>query len=149
VEVNLASLLLRKFWFQINGVARRRVTESWNEEKAVSKRVMMEASREDKIEVWLRSTKKEGTKSGKGTPRKHKSSNQNKGPVPKLFWLSEKPMCSFRGHTEDILDLSWSRSQVCFFRDWILLISQLGLHDMLTQTIFLSRCCVVFAFTPN
>jgi hypothetical protein len=93
---------------------------------------------------------KEGsTKSGKGTPRKHKSSNQNKGPVPKLFWLSEKPMCSFRGHTEDILDLSWSRSQVCFFRDWILLISQLGLHDMLTQTIFLSRCCVVFAFTPN
>jgi hypothetical protein len=59
VEVNLASLLLRKFWFQINGVARRRVTESWNEEKAVSKRVMMEASREDKIEVWVRSTKKE------------------------------------------------------------------------------------------
>ncbi|KAG0504497.1 hypothetical protein KC19_N027300 [Ceratodon purpureus] len=55
---------------------------------------------------------KEGsTKSGKGTPRKQKSSNQNKGPVPKLFWLSEKPMCSFRGHTEDILDLSWSRSQ--------------------------------------
>lgn len=60
---------------------------------------------------------KEGSiKSGKGMPRKQKSSNHNKGPVPKLFWLSEKPMCSFWGHTEDILDLSWSRSQVSFYK---------------------------------
>ncbi|KAG6478680.1 WD repeat-containing protein 44-like [Zingiber officinale] len=28
-----------------------------------------------------------------------------------VFSLSEKPMCSFRGHLDDILDLSWSRSQ--------------------------------------
>lgn len=59
---------------------------------------------------------KEGSiKSGRGTLRKLKSSNQSKGPVPKLFWLSEKPICSFKGHTEDILDLSWSRSQVLVF----------------------------------
>nr|PNR44031.1 hypothetical protein PHYPA_016414 [Physcomitrium patens] len=51
------------------------------------------------------------TKCGKGTSRKQKSTNLSKGPVPKLFWLSEKPMCSFKGHTEDILDLSWSQSQ--------------------------------------
>ncbi|XP_038972858.1 WD repeat-containing protein 44-like [Phoenix dactylifera] len=28
-----------------------------------------------------------------------------------LFALSEKPVCSFRGHSDDILDLSWSKSQ--------------------------------------
>ncbi|XP_042437606.1 WD repeat-containing protein 44-like [Zingiber officinale] len=28
-----------------------------------------------------------------------------------VFSLSEKPVCSFRGHLDDILDLSWSRSQ--------------------------------------
>ncbi|KAG1355154.1 WD repeat-containing protein 44-like [Cocos nucifera] len=28
-----------------------------------------------------------------------------------LFALSEKPVCSFRGHVDDILDLSWSKSQ--------------------------------------
>ena len=29
-----------------------------------------------------------------------------------VFSLSEKPVCSFRGHLEDVLDLSWSLSQV-------------------------------------
>ncbi|RRT60759.1 hypothetical protein B296_00044735 [Ensete ventricosum] len=28
-----------------------------------------------------------------------------------LFSLSEKPVCSFRGHLDDVLDLSWSKSQ--------------------------------------
>lgn len=51
------------------------------------------------------------TKGGKATGFCRRKSSI-KGPVPKLFWLSEKPMCSFRGHTEDILDLSWSRTQV-------------------------------------
>ncbi|RZR92631.1 hypothetical protein BHM03_00020965, partial [Ensete ventricosum] len=29
--------------------------------------------------------------------------------------LSEKPVCSFRGHVDDVLDLSWSKSQVNLF----------------------------------
>ena len=33
--------------------------------------------------------------------------------VPKpVFGLSEKPFCSFQGHGDDVLDLSWSKSQV-------------------------------------
>nr|QEX51137.1 WD repeat-containing protein 44-like isoform X2 [Cymbidium ensifolium] len=28
-----------------------------------------------------------------------------------LFTLEEKPLCSFRGHLDDVLDLSWSKSQ--------------------------------------
>lgn len=31
--------------------------------------------------------------------------------LPKLFTLSEIPKCAFEGHTEDILDLSWSPAQ--------------------------------------
>ncbi|KAL9236399.1 hypothetical protein vseg_011076 [Gypsophila vaccaria] len=29
-----------------------------------------------------------------------------------VFGLSEKPICSFRGHSDDVLDLSWSQSQL-------------------------------------
>ncbi|KAM7504031.1 hypothetical protein LguiB_002935 [Lonicera macranthoides] len=29
-----------------------------------------------------------------------------------VFALSEKPFCSFKGHLDDVLDLSWSKSQV-------------------------------------
>nr|DAD20879.1 TPA_asm: hypothetical protein HUJ06_022342 [Nelumbo nucifera] len=29
-----------------------------------------------------------------------------------VFALSERPICSFRGHLDDVLDLSWSKSQV-------------------------------------
>lgn len=30
-----------------------------------------------------------------------------------VFTFSEKPYCSFHGHLDEVLDLSWSRSQVC------------------------------------
>ncbi len=54
-----------------------------------------------------------GCKPGKTSSGKRRSGDlSNKVPHPKLFWLSNKAMCSFRGHTEDVLDLSWSRTQV-------------------------------------
>lgn len=54
--------------------------------------------------------------------KKGKRSNKKKGNlipdyvhVPEtVFSLSEKPVCSFTGHLDDVLDLSWSRSQVSF-----------------------------------
>ncbi|KAF7144223.1 hypothetical protein RHSIM_Rhsim05G0191800 [Rhododendron simsii] len=52
--------------------------------------------------------------------KKGKGSNKKKGNlipdyvhVPEtVFSLSEKPVCSFTGHLDDVLDLSWSRSQL-------------------------------------
>lgn len=32
-----------------------------------------------------------------------------------VFALSEKPICSFQGHLDDVLDLSWSKSQVSYY----------------------------------
>ena len=32
-----------------------------------------------------------------------------------VFALAEKPVCSFKGHLYDVLDLSWSRSQVSYY----------------------------------
>jgi hypothetical protein len=50
---------------------------------------------------------------GKASVQNKKPNNlESKGPLPKLFWLSEKPVRSFCGHTGDILDLSWSNSKV-------------------------------------
>ncbi|XP_043688618.1 WD repeat-containing protein 44-like isoform X2 [Telopea speciosissima] len=41
-----------------------------------------------------------------------KSMNLDHILVPEtMFALSEKPICSFRGHLDDVLDLSWSKSQ--------------------------------------
>lgn len=34
-----------------------------------------------------------------------------------IFALSEKPICSFQGHLDDVLDLSWSKSQVSYHSD--------------------------------
>ncbi|KAJ4971915.1 hypothetical protein NE237_005014 [Protea cynaroides] len=46
------------------------------------------------------------------------SSSSKKGTIPDfvtmpdtVFGLSEKPVCSFEGHQDDVLDLSWSKSQ--------------------------------------
>ncbi|KAH8506160.1 hypothetical protein H0E87_013114 [Populus deltoides] len=52
--------------------------------------------------------------------KKWKASSSRKGnPIPEyvhvpetVFSLSEKPVCSFTGHLDDVLDLSWSRSQL-------------------------------------
>ncbi|KAJ6747114.1 TRANSDUCIN/WD40 REPEAT-LIKE SUPERFAMILY PROTEIN [Salix koriyanagi] len=52
--------------------------------------------------------------------KKSKASSSRKGnPIPEyvhvpetVFSLSEKPVCSFSGHLDDVLDLSWSRSQL-------------------------------------
>ncbi|CAL5422566.1 unnamed protein product [Camellia sinensis] len=52
--------------------------------------------------------------------KKGKSSNKKKGNsipdyvnVPEIvFSLSEKPVCTFTGHQDDVLDLSWSKSQL-------------------------------------
>lgn len=60
------------------------------------------------------------TKGGKSTTQRRKSGNlDSKVPVPKLFWLSEKPKRSFRGHTGDVLDVSWSESKVLFNLEFI------------------------------
>eukprot|EP00252_Welwitschia_mirabilis_P005887 TRINITY_DN16480_c0_g1_i2.p1 TRINITY_DN16480_c0_g1~~TRINITY_DN16480_c0_g1_i2.p1 ORF type:complete len:983 (+),score=173.51 TRINITY_DN16480_c0_g1_i2:356-3304(+) len=42
-----------------------------------------------------------------------KSTNLESIMLPEnLFLLSEKPHCSFHGHTDDVLDLSWSKSRL-------------------------------------
>lgn len=57
-----------------------------------------------------------------------------------VFALSEKPFCSFEGHLDDVLDLSWSKSQVvnnflekyiclCIFRALCLTYRQCLLYD--------------------
>ncbi len=57
-----------------------------------------------------------GRKSGKVSSVKRKSADlNNKGPHAKLFWLSNKAMRSFRGHTAGVLDLSWSHTQVRYY----------------------------------
>ncbi|KAF2303113.1 hypothetical protein GH714_013876 [Hevea brasiliensis] len=51
--------------------------------------------------------------------KKKGSSSKKSSPIPEyvhvsetVFSLSEKPICSFSGHLDDVLDLSWSRSQL-------------------------------------
>ena len=36
-----------------------------------------------------------------------------------VFTLSEKPYCSFHGHLDEVLDLSWSKSQVSFLISFV------------------------------
>ncbi|XP_076958179.1 uncharacterized protein LOC143633834 [Bidens hawaiensis] len=95
---------------------------------------------EDKvIHVWevqecdVHSMRSGDDKGGSGTPdyrpplpdgsiadKKKKSKNNKKKPdvpeyvrVPEsMFGLSEKPVCTFNGHQDDVLDLSWSRSKL-------------------------------------
>ncbi|KAL1187425.1 hypothetical protein V6Z11_A01G248000 [Gossypium hirsutum] len=52
-------------------------------------------------------------KKGKGSSSSKKGNQVlNYVHVPEtVFSLSDKPICSFKGHLDDVLDLSWSRSQ--------------------------------------
>ncbi|CAM6121484.1 unnamed protein product [Calypogeia fissa] len=43
--------------------------------------------------------------------KKSSAKKSSSAKLPKLFWLSEIAICSFKGHTEDVLDLSWSRTE--------------------------------------
>lgn len=57
--------------------------------------------------------------------KKGKHSSPDYVHVPEtVFSLSEKPFCSFIGHLDDVLDLSWSRSHVSFSTLSRFLISQ-------------------------
>ncbi|KAJ6822729.1 WD repeat-containing protein 44-like [Iris pallida] len=47
----------------------------------------------------------------KVTGRKSRSSVDQLMVPEHVFALSDKPICSFRGHLDDVLDLSWSKSQ--------------------------------------
>uniref|UniRef100_A0A7I3ZZ81 Uncharacterized protein n=1 Tax=Physcomitrium patens TaxID=3218 RepID=A0A7I3ZZ81_PHYPA len=63
-------------------------------------------------ECSTRGAKEGSTKGVKSPWQDLKLGHPHKGHLPKLFWLSEKPVCSFHGHTGDILDLSWSQSKL-------------------------------------
>ncbi|KAA8518896.1 hypothetical protein F0562_016330 [Nyssa sinensis] len=50
---------------------------------------------------------------GKGSGRKKSNSIPDYVSVPEtVFSLSEKPVCTFTGHLDDVLDLCWSKSQL-------------------------------------
>ncbi|KAL3531822.1 hypothetical protein ACH5RR_005343 [Cinchona calisaya] len=55
----------------------------------------------------------ERKKKGKHTSKKKGNSVPDYAHVPEtVFALSEKPICTFTGHLDDVLDLSWSRYQL-------------------------------------
>ncbi|MCE0481652.1 hypothetical protein HAX54_039542 [Datura stramonium] len=57
----------------------------------------------------------ERKKKGKTSSKKKSNSLPDYVNVPEtVFSLSEKPVCTFNGHQEDVLDLCWSSSQVSF-----------------------------------
>ncbi|XWS55670.1 hypothetical protein CRYUN_Cryun09bG0021000 [Craigia yunnanensis] len=54
----------------------------------------------------------EKKKKGKGSSNKKGNHIPDYVHVPEtVFSLSDRPVCSFKGHLDDVLDLSWSRSQ--------------------------------------
>ncbi|XWS67056.1 hypothetical protein CRYUN_Cryun05aG0253800 [Craigia yunnanensis] len=53
----------------------------------------------------------EKKKKGKGSSNKKGNQIPDYVHVPEtVFSLSDRPVCSFKGHLDDVLDLSWSRS---------------------------------------
>lgn len=57
----------------------------------------------------------ERRKRGKGSTKKKGNLIPDYVHVPEtVFSLSERPVCSFTGHLDDVLDLSWSKSHVSF-----------------------------------
>lgn len=60
-------------------------------------------------------TASEKKKKGKNSNRKKSGGIPDYVRVPEtVFGLSEKPVCTFKGHMDDILDLSWSKTEVRF-----------------------------------
>ncbi|KAM7526335.1 hypothetical protein LguiA_016237 [Lonicera macranthoides] len=58
-------------------------------------------------------TASEKKKKGKNSNRKKSSGIPDYVRVPEtVFGLSEKPICTFKGHMDDILDLSWSKTEL-------------------------------------
>ncbi|XP_052173636.1 uncharacterized protein LOC127788957 [Diospyros lotus] len=61
----------------------------------------------------LSSMPSEKKKMGKSSKKKKGNQIPDYVQVPEtVFSLSEKPVCSFNGHLDDVLDLSWSKSQL-------------------------------------
>lgn len=59
-----------------------------------------------------------------------------------VFALTEKPICSFQGHLHDVLDLSWSKSQVSFCLFWYgILLRRFRCLDVYICKVYCSLLC--------
>lgn len=87
---------------------------STKDDKAESIKVDENGCTKSAKEGTTKGAKEASLRGGKTSSQPTKAGHSDKDPLPNLFWLSEKPMCSFQGHTGDILDLSWSQSKVYF-----------------------------------
>ncbi|MBA0824228.1 hypothetical protein Goarm_020908 [Gossypium armourianum] len=98
----------------------------WSIKFSTNARFLASAGEDTMIYVWevqecevkpmneACSSPEDKKKKGKGSSSSKKGNQvPNYVHVPEtVFSLSDKPICSFKGHLDDVLDLSWSRSQV-------------------------------------
>ncbi|PPD84167.1 hypothetical protein GOBAR_DD18904 [Gossypium barbadense] len=97
----------------------------WSIKFSTNARFLASAGEDTMIYVWevqecevkpmneACSSPEDKKKKGKGSSSSKKGNQvPNYVHVPEtVFSLSDKPICSFKGHLDDVLDLSWSRSQ--------------------------------------